>query len=149
MNGNFWLGLEKIHRLTQVESHELMITMVDHDDISYVAKYDLFKVDSEATDYQLQLGKYITASSTAGDSLKFHKNQRFSTYDNDNDVSTHKNCAETHHGAWWYKKCHDTNLNGKYYYGDYTATDADGIVWYGVRGFWYSLKTVTMAIRPI
>ena len=24
----------------------------------------------------------------------------------------------------------------------------DGIVWYGVTGYWHSLKSVTMAIRP-
>ena len=25
LNGNFWLGLEKIHRITQIENHELLI----------------------------------------------------------------------------------------------------------------------------
>jgi len=150
MDGNFWLGLEKIHRITQIESHELMITMVDHDDVSYVARYDLFKVDSEATDYQLEIGKYMGASSSAGNSLQLHDNEKFSTYDNDNDDSRKKNCAKKHHGAWWYKSCHESNLNGKYYYeGDYSASDADGIVWHGVGGYWHSLKTVVMAIRPV
>ena len=149
MDGNFWLGLENIHRITQTESHELMITMMDHDDVTFVARYNLFKVDSEATDYQLEIGNYIGASSTAGNSLQIHDNQKFSTYDNDNGVNPTKNCAEKHHGAWWYKNCHETNLNGKYYHGDYSATDADGIVWYGVGGYWHSLKTVTMAIKPV
>ena len=155
MDGNFWLGLEKIHRITQIENHELLVTMVDHDDKTFTAKYDLFKVDSSATDYQLDLGFYVSADSNAGDSLSFHDNQKFTTLDNDNDNDPTKNCAVQHHGAWWYKGCYRSNLNGRYYAGDYGNYDGrdptaieDGIVWITITGFWHSLKTVTMAIRP-
>jgi len=87
------------------------------------------------------------ASSSADNSLQLHDNENFSIYDNDNDHSCKKNCAER---AWWYKSCHESNLNDKYYYeGDYSAPDADGIVWHGVGGYWHSLKTVVMAIRPV
>jgi len=155
LDGNFWLGLERIHRITQIENHELLITMTDHDDATFVAKYNLFKVGSSATDYQLDLGSYIRADSDAGDSLSIHDNQKFTTLDNDNDQSASLNCAVTYHGAWWYENCHESNLNGRYYAGDYGNYDgtnptayADGIVWYGVTGYWHSLKSVTMAIRP-
>ena len=155
MDGNFWLGLEKIHRITQIENHKLLVTMVDHDGATFTANYDLFKVDSSATDYQLDVGTYLKASSNAGDSLSIHDNQKFTTSDRDNDLNTSENCAVKYHGAWWYKGCYESNLNGRYHAGDYgnhngsnpTAV-ADGIVWFGTTGWWHSLKTVTMAIRP-
>ena len=71
LDGTFWLGLEKIHRITQIENHELLITMVDHDDFTYVAKYNLFKIGSSATEYQLDVGSYIRAESDAGDSYQY------------------------------------------------------------------------------
>lgn len=37
----------------------------------------------------------------------------FSTEDRDNDIAV-TNCAMSYKGAWWYKNCHRTNLNGKY-----------------------------------
>ena len=147
LDGNFWLGLEKIHRITQIENHELLITMVD-DDVTYTAKYDLFKIGSSTTDYQLDLGSYIWAGSDAGDSLSIHSKQKFTTLDNDNDQSAAENCAVTYHGAWWYKNCHESNLNGRYYNVNDPIGFADGIVWYGITGYQHSLKSVTMAIRP-
>ena len=35
LDGNFWLGLERIHQITQIE---LLVTMTDHDDATFVAK---------------------------------------------------------------------------------------------------------------
>ena len=154
MDGSFWLGLEKIHRLTQIESHEAMFIMTSHDNETFIAKYELFKVDSEATDYQLGLGKYNETGSNAGDSLKIHKNHKFSTYDHDNDLLPQDNCAVKHHGAWWYERCLKSNLNGRYYEGDYGNYDdsnpsavSDGIVWFTARGQWHSMKTVSILIR--
>ena len=157
MDKNFWLGLEKIHRLTQIASHEAMFVMTNHENETFIAKYNLFKVDSEATDYQLEIGNYIASESNAGDSLKIHKNLKFSTYDHDKDINPNENCAVKFHGAWWYKHCHESNLNGRYYndgdYGNYNGSNStavqDGVVRFGAQGWWYSIKTVTIAIRSL
>ena len=155
LEGNFWLGLETIHRITQTENHELLVIMVDHDNATFTAKYNKFKIGSSATEYQLTLGHYVRADSNAGNSLSIHNKRKFSTSDNDNDGRFGENCAVKYHGAWWYNDCYQVNLNGRYYagnYGNYDGNDPtaveDGIVWRTATGFWHSLKSVSMAIRP-
>uniref|UniRef100_H0UVE8 Fibrinogen-like protein 1 n=1 Tax=Cavia porcellus TaxID=10141 RepID=H0UVE8_CAVPO len=46
------------------------------------------------------------------------------------------------------KQCHSANLNGVYHRGPYTAETDNGVVWYTWHGWWYSLKSVVMKIRP-
>ena len=79
---------------------------------------------------------------TAGDKLTYHNGHRFSTKDQDNDVSTY-NCA-THpivQGAWWYGDCRTSNLNGVYRNG----SDDGTVVWGGIR----PIKRAEMKIRPV
>lgn len=46
-------------------------------------------------------------------------------------------------------RCHSAHLNGVYYRGGhYSAVTDDGVVWYPWRGWWYSLKTTIMKLRP-
>ena len=44
-----------------------------------------------------------------------HDNQAFSTHDRDHDARFYDNCAEHYHGAWWFRSCFQSHLNGKYY----------------------------------
>ena len=39
---------------------------------------------------------------------------QFTTKDRDNDQYGGGNCAISRRGAWWYKSCDDSNLNGLY-----------------------------------
>jgi ficolin len=80
-----------------------------------------------------------------GDSLEYHNGKKFSTKDNDND-SNEKNCATRYKGAWWYDKCHSSNLNGLYLNGTYSAF-ATGMVWYKWKGHQYSLMKTKMMMR--
>ena len=70
----------------------------------------------------------------------------FSTMDRDNDVYT-GHCAQMFTGAWWYKQCGLTRLNGVYHSSAYNAT-IRGLSWYHFRGSYYSLKKVEMKLRP-
>ncbi len=60
--------------------------------------------------YKLKLGK--TTFGTIRDSFTVHNNMKFSTYDDDNDLITHINCAELHNSGWWFNGCYDGCLTG-------------------------------------
>jgi ficolin len=89
---------------------------------------------------------YVIILGTAGDSLSYQKGMAFSTYDSDNDENDN-NCARLYKGAWWYKRCHKSNLNGLYLHGAHKSF-ADGVNWYHFKGYYYSLKSTSMKIRP-
>ena len=81
---------------------------------------------------------------TAGDSLTYHRNAAFSTKDRDNDGSF-TNCPLDRQGAWWYKSCAYSNLNGLYLNG---KNSGKGIQWYHWKNKSESLKRSEMKIRP-
>ncbi|KAH8377463.1 hypothetical protein KR093_005627, partial [Drosophila rubida] len=45
------------------------------------------------------------ASGTAGDSLSYHHNRKFSTFDLDHDDDK-RHCAQIYTGGWWHGHCH-------------------------------------------
>jgi len=71
----------------------------------------------------------------------------FTTRDQDNDYYD-GNCATAFKGAWWYKDCHHSNLNGFYYKGNHSSL-ADGVNWRDWRGYHYSVKRAEMKIKPV
>lgn len=113
IDGEFWLGLERLHHLTKGKNHSLLVELEAYNGDSGYALYDGFEIGSEEEKYALKvLGSY---NGTAGDSLTFpHEGQKFSTYDDDNDESPDGNCASYWKGAWWFRKCHTSLLNGEY-----------------------------------
>ncbi|KAL9974208.1 hypothetical protein ACROYT_G011221 [Oculina patagonica] len=111
LSGEFWLGNDKIHRLTSGETNMLRVDLEDFKGNTAYAEYDMFGVMSENDKYKLTLGSY---SGTANDSLSYHRDQPFTTRDQDNDSKDNRNCAMEYHGAWWYIACHVSNLNGIY-----------------------------------
>ena len=85
---------------------------------------------------------------TAGDSLAWHHNMSFSTKDQDNDQHSGRSCAVAFEGAWWYNKCHDSNLNGRYLNGRHLSY-ANGVNWYHWKRHLYSAKRAEMKIKPV
>jgi len=144
LNGEFWLGLDKIHHLTKSVRYKLRVELKEVGGKTAFAEYDMFAITSEKTKYQLSLGTY---SGNAGDSLSGHKGRPFSTKDQDNDGSS-ANCAVAHKGAWWYGRCHSSNLNGLYHHGPHSSY-ADGVNWQSWKGYRYSAERAEMKIRPL
>ena len=58
LNGEFWLGLDKIHRLTVSSSNRLRVDLEDKKGKRTVANYSSFSVASENAKYQLSVGSY-------------------------------------------------------------------------------------------
>ncbi|CDQ67878.1 unnamed protein product [Oncorhynchus mykiss] len=140
--------LKQIHALSIQGNYELRIDLEDFDNSTAYAQYGmfgvgLFSVDPDDDGYPLTVGDY---SGNAGDALLKHNGMKFTTKDKDNDHSEN-NCASFYHGAWWYRNCHTSNLNGQYLRGQHTSY-ADGIEWSTWTGWQYSLKFSEMKIRP-
>ena len=57
LSGEFWLGLDKIHNLTNSGNY-FRVDLEDFDGKSYYAQQDLFKVAGEGQKYKLSLGSY-------------------------------------------------------------------------------------------
>ncbi len=57
LNGEFWLGLDKINRLTKTKSR-LRVELEDTQGKTAYASYDFFAVSSERDKYKLSLGTY-------------------------------------------------------------------------------------------
>ncbi|XP_048353933.1 tenascin-R isoform X2 [Sphaerodactylus townsendi] len=139
LEDEFWLGLDNLYKITSQGRYELRIDMRDGQETAY-AYYDKFSISDARSLYKLRLGDY---NGTAGDSLTYHQGRPFSTKDRDNDVAV-TNCAMSYKGAWWYKNCHRTNLNGKY--GE--SRHSQGINWYHWKGHEFSIPFVEMKMRP-
>ena len=90
-------------------------------------------------------------SGNIGDSLTAHVNgangAMFSTSDQDHDTMS-DNCAVQYPSGWWHKACFNANLNGLNH-GFANTVFGNSMCWYKWGNKWESLKTITMAIRPL
>lgn len=164
--GNYWMGLEKLHKITSSGTYELFVGVHGAYETKY-ALYSNFAVASEALDYKLTVfGFYDDFSTLTEDGLEMHDGQPFTTHDRDNDGVDDNgeefNCAEhanQFYGGWWFggsdannlnlvDECISSNLNGKYY--GYDAGDNDNkIKWKGLGSSQSSLTMTLMAIRRV
>ena len=144
LTGNFWLGNDKIHRLTTSGNTVLRVDLEDWDANTAYSVYGKFVVDDENNKYKLSVADY-DESSTAGDSLYLNNNWSFSTKDRDNFNFGNTNPADYHKGGWWYIIVSSSNLNGLYLGRE---TNPIGMVWSRWKGRYQSLKRSEMKLRP-
>ena len=137
---NFWLGNDKIHRITAANEMSLRIELEDWSGKKVFAHYDVFKVDNEKNNYKITVIGY---NGTSGDSLSYHNNMMFSTRDRDNDMWKTGSCSNDLTGGWWFNDCHNSNLNGQFM-GNTKAYS--GIGWVRFKHN-LSLKFVEMKMR--
>ncbi|CAH2314488.1 tenascin-X isoform X5 [Pelobates cultripes] len=139
LTSEFWLGNIALHKLSSSAPSELRVDLRAGDEAAY-AVYDDFIVESEDRHFRLRLGAY---KGNAGDSLSYHNNMIFSTRDRDAQKRILP-CSVSYHGAWWYRNCHFTNLNGLYN----NNKDHQGMNWYTWKGFEFSIPFTEMKMRP-
>ena len=143
LKNEFWLGNDKLHRLTKRKNMMIRFDLEDFSGRKAYAEYKLFYIDGEKDNYRLHVKSY---SGTAGDSMTYHNGMQFSTKDRDRDQAS-GNCATRYSGAWWYKACYYSSLNGKYFKGPH-ASNANGVSWYYFKGY-SSLKKTEIKLRPL
>ncbi|KAK7090390.1 tenascin-R-like [Littorina saxatilis] len=144
LEGNFWLGLDKLHSLTTSQRYELRVDLYKVDWRKGYATYSGFYVDDASHNFALHFDNFTGGN--AGDSLSNHRGQQFTTKDRDHDAwDSGSNCAQIYHGAWWYTCCFNSNLNGEYN----PKNQHHGLtIWHSFEGG-NSLKFTEMKIRPI
>ncbi|XP_037046930.1 microfibril-associated glycoprotein 4-like [Bradysia coprophila] len=157
VDGDHWLGNNFIHQLTENNDYQLKIEVTGFQDNEFAfAKYSPFHIGSEDENYRLYIGNF-SSEGQISDSLSSHNGSMFSTKDNDND-DWPANCAERFKGAWWYRGCYQSNLNGIWMSkqrsiavrGPQTVDNEIGINFRNVFNvYFYSLKSVEMKVKKL
>ncbi|XP_006010495.1 angiopoietin-related protein 3 isoform X2 [Latimeria chalumnae] len=140
LEGEFWLGLEKLYFMSQQGDYILHIELKDWKNSKRFIEY-IFSLGSKETHYILQL------TQTAGNvpnAMSEQTKMRFSTKED-------SNCGENHSGGWWYNACDETNLNGKYIKlrARGKTERRKGMYWKSEGEKFYTLKSTKMMIRPV
>ncbi|CAK8686884.1 unnamed protein product [Clavelina lepadiformis] len=143
IDGEFWLGLDNIHRMTRGGGCRLKIELWDFDGHQRHADYSSFSIESAENLYRLRVSGY---SGNAGDSLTYHEDWPFSTENSDND-STDENCATYYGGSqgWWFVACFESTLNGVWM--RQSSGDGHGITWLRWKKQGEPLKETKMKLR--
>ncbi|KRG03018.1 fibrinogen-like protein 1 isoform X1 [Drosophila mojavensis] len=144
LDGEFFIGLDKLHLLTKSRKHELYIYMKKFNDESRYARYSHFFIKGEEDSFKIKsLGNY---TGDAGDAMADNLYKKFTTIDEDHDNWFTGNCADFYAAGWWFHNCGNSRLNGKYQTAD-LAAKVRGINW--ISWTLDSLKFVQMMIRPV
>ncbi|XP_041783282.1 fibrinogen-like protein A [Anopheles merus] len=139
VDGEFWLGLGKLHQITSARKHELLVELKDSDGKYIYARYSKFEIGNEEEQYELKtLGSY---TGTAGDSLTYHEGKKFKTKHWSTDEISMIPSNLACQGAWWYSNICFSNLNGLYEADEYFKA----ILWFPTT----SLRYTRMLIREI
>ncbi|XP_008296336.1 angiopoietin-related protein 4 [Stegastes partitus] len=151
LNGEFWLGLEKIHGIAKDGGYVLNIKLSDwNNDLATVCLP--FRLGGEETKYSLQIqetGTFSPLESSLGTDAT--SALPFSTRDQDNDQKTDTNCAKHLSGGWWFSNCGRSNLNGRFFQSPppkQRHQRKQGIFWKTWRGRYYPLKSSKIMIAP-
>ncbi|CAH1237871.1 ANGPTL1 [Branchiostoma lanceolatum] len=146
--GEFWLGNDKINRISNAKIYLLRIELENWSSESRYADYDRFYIEDEAAKYRLHVGAYSGTAGDGGNGLSWHNGLKFTTHDQDNDIHA-GNCATSNggRGGWWYRACDRANLNQPYKHGG-GGTHNIGIQWNPWTAHRWSIKSSVMKIRP-
>ncbi|XP_016100313.1 microfibril-associated glycoprotein 4-like [Sinocyclocheilus grahami] len=135
-----------MYQLTRNNKYMLRVDLEDFEGRKGFALYSSFSVGCECAGYQLHVSGFTDGG--AGDSLSGHNDQKFSTFDKDQD-SYEKNCAKLYLGAFWYAACHYANPNGAYLWGEDPTHHAIGVVWSAWKNYAVSMKSISMKIKYV
>ncbi|XP_071836174.1 uncharacterized protein [Apostichopus japonicus] len=119
--GNHWIGNDKIYKLTNQKTYQLLIEKTNREGAPYHTRYSSFRISNERDKYRLSLGGYN--GNAGNNAMGANSGYRFSTHNEDNDGSSTFDCAEKHRGGWWYPDDSSTGSTSNCYsFSDRVAT---------------------------
>ena len=157
LNGEFWLGLEAIHRLapTQLDRSvtTLQVNLQDSQGNPGNATFKTFGLLNSNHRYELTVASY--SGGNAGDSLTQHSGSPFFTGDRDvGHPAYNADCANRARGAWWFLTTEtqvdvcswfSSHLNGLYT--PVNGNQRSGIQWRSFTGGFEALSFSEMKLR--
>lgn len=106
--GEYWLGLDLIKKMTDLEDHDLLVQIWSSSGNVGYALYEGFGL-SDGPDFRLIVDSF---AGNMNDSLSYSNDEPFSTLDRDRDRNKDINCSKLQSGGWWFRDCSQSNLNG-------------------------------------
>ncbi|XP_028392906.1 uncharacterized protein LOC114517405 isoform X2 [Dendronephthya gigantea] len=105
LDGNHFVGNEKLHQLTRYANFQIMVYF--HDPSKSVSKLgtttcDSFYVFSKDENYSAEFKR---CKGPAAHALSYLNGASFSTPDRDNDLNGTEHCAQNDRSGFWYKDC--------------------------------------------
>lgn len=163
--GEFWLGNERIHQLTNQDFYRLRIDMWDwpkpgndvtgkpHVPRYFFAESRYMVVANESHRYELKVpDDYFAYTGFGGSGLRIHAGPFLTKDVKILPEAMRQNCAQKFHSGWWFKTCvRNANFNGRYYKGGYADSSKkqrarDDIYWPNID---QSLQKVVMKIGRV
>ncbi|KAM7142790.1 angiopoietin-related protein 4 [Molossus nigricans] len=147
--GEFWLGLEKVHLILGDRGSHLAVQLQDWEGNAESLQFPV-RLGGEDTAYSLQLTAPVASELGVTTVTPSGLSLPFSTWDRDHDLRRDKNCAKSLSGGWWFGTCSHSNLNGQYFHSvpQQRQQRKKGIFWKTWRGRYYPLQATTMLIQP-
>eukprot|EP00111_Clytia_hemisphaerica_P019442 TCONS_00057358-protein len=147
---NFWIGNDKIHKLTYGREMQIRFTGEPYSKPKKFCIYTGFYIEGEENKYRLHTGAHTGGSDTYAGDWALHNGSLFSVRSQDNDGWANHNCAVRFKlNGWWLgivedgtPYCAELAFNG-----DWDGQSPDtGPFWKSLDGY-KSLKATTMEIR--
>lgn len=107
LKGEFFIGLEKLHRITKAQPQDLYIYVETSRYATLYARFSNFAIGSQEEGYVL---KSLTREHSSAElycplCLQAIVGRKFTTFDSDNDDYWLGNCAKEFRGGWWFGYC--------------------------------------------
>ena len=110
LGGEFWLGLEKIHRLANTTNlYHIRFNVTTDKNVTKFIEYEQFGLGSHLTKYTLLAANPVSGDLPNG-TFSYNSGSQFATLDQDNNFG----CGHRRHSGWWFKNCVYINVNGIY-----------------------------------
>ena len=101
-SGNYWLGNDLLSQLTANNRYKLKIELQQNGTGNwYSAEYSTFRVLSEEDSYYAVHVRGFSGNASHDAFGRYHSNEKFSTFDRDNDRTSPRNCAASRGGFWY------------------------------------------------